>query len=138
MTFSDYNAHSDPLFKNLKILKVKDNLFLQNCLFVYDYFHGNLPNSFIDTFTKIDNTHRIETRNATDGFLVKSMYNLTKYGLKSIYNLCINSWNKFISIQKNNDEIILKNDKQHTPTNLYNITRSKLKILITKFFLDSY
>ena len=46
MSFSDFRAHSEPLFKDLKILKVNDNLFLQNCLFVHDYFHGNLPKSF--------------------------------------------------------------------------------------------
>ena len=31
------------LFKDLKLLKVDDNIFLQNCLFVHDFFHGNLP-----------------------------------------------------------------------------------------------
>ena len=39
MTFSNFDAHSEPLFKEPKILKVKDNIFLQNCLFVHDYFH---------------------------------------------------------------------------------------------------
>ena len=34
MTFSQFTAHSDPLFKDLKILKVNDNIFLQNCLCV--------------------------------------------------------------------------------------------------------
>ena len=39
MTFSNFDAQSEPLFKELKILKIKDNIFLQNCLFVHDYFH---------------------------------------------------------------------------------------------------
>ena len=33
MTFSDYKAHSEPLFNKLEILKFKD-IVLQNCLFV--------------------------------------------------------------------------------------------------------
>ena len=45
MTFSDVRAHSDPLFKELKILKANDNIFLHNCIFVHDYFHGKLPTS---------------------------------------------------------------------------------------------
>ena len=57
MTFSNFDAHSEPLFKELKILKIKDNIFLQNCLFVHDYFHGNLPKSFNNTFTEVENTH---------------------------------------------------------------------------------
>ena len=34
MTFSDFNAHSEPRFKQLDILKFNDNIVLQNCLFV--------------------------------------------------------------------------------------------------------
>ena len=50
INFSDFKAHSEPLFKKLNILKFKGNIILQNCLFVYDYLKGNLPNSFIDPF----------------------------------------------------------------------------------------
>ena len=34
MTFSDFKAHSVPLFGNLKILTFNDNITLLNCLFV--------------------------------------------------------------------------------------------------------
>ena len=40
MTASDARAHSDPLFKELKILKSNDNIFLQNCIFVQGSFHS--------------------------------------------------------------------------------------------------
>ena len=69
MTFSDIWAHSKPLFKKLNILKFDDSLFLQNCLFVYDYFHGNLPKSFGDIFIKSEETHSYYTRNAKQGKL---------------------------------------------------------------------
>ena len=88
MTNSDFNAHTDPLFKNLKILKVKDNLFLQNCLFVHDFFHDNVPNSLTDIFNNVNDTHSIITRSATDGLLYKSNYNmdLTLYIIISALN----------------------------------------------------
>ena len=57
MTFSHFKAHSEPLFKKLEILKFKDNIVLHNCLFVYDYLKGNLPNSFINTFMRFDETY---------------------------------------------------------------------------------
>ena len=40
MTFSDFNAHSEPLFKNLNILKFSDSITLKNCLFAYDFLRG--------------------------------------------------------------------------------------------------
>ena len=100
MTFSNFDAHSEPLFKELKILKIKDNIFLQNCLFVHDYFHGNLPKSFNNTFTKVENTLTSFTRNACDGNIAIPSYNSTNYGLNSIYKHCIDAWNKLTYEQK--------------------------------------
>ena len=104
MTFSDFKAHSEPLFKELTILKVKDNIFLQNCLFVYDYFHGNLPKSFHNTFNKAEDLHSHFTRNARDGSLASKVYNSTKYGINSIYKLCNIDWNKITKEQKKIDD----------------------------------
>ena len=135
MTFSDFKAHSEPLFKELAILKVKDNIFLQNCLFVYDYFHGNLPKSFQNTFNKAEDLHSHFTRNARDGSFASKVYNSTKYGINSIYKLCNIDWNKITKEQKKIDDDKTKHNKDHIPTNLYNISRSKLKQLITDYFL---
>ena len=54
-TFSDFNAHSEPLFKKLDILKFNDNIVLQNCLFVYDYLKGNLPSFLNSLLTELMN-----------------------------------------------------------------------------------
>ena len=138
MTFSNFDAHSEPLFKELKILKVKDNIFLQNCLFVYDYFHGNLPKSFNNIFTKAEEMHTSFTRNANDGKIVIPSYNSTTYGLNSIYKLCIDAWNKMTQEQKIIDRNKTKLNKEHKANNLHNISRNKLKYLITDYFLESY
>ena len=137
MTFSDVRAHSDPLFKELKILKANDNIFLQNCIFVHDYFHGKLPTSFNNIFNKVNKTHILFTRNANDGKLTLPISNSTKYGLKSIYKLCIDNWNSLTSEFKKIDMNKLNNDTNHVVIDLHNVTRSKLKQLITEFFLDS-
>ena len=84
MAFSDVRAHSDPLFKELKILKSNDNIFLQNCIFVHHYFHGKLPTPFNNIFNKVNKTLTLFTRNANDGKLTLPTSNSTKYGLKSI------------------------------------------------------
>ena len=41
-----YNAHTDPLFKNSKILKLKDMFSLACLKFIYKYFERSLPFHF--------------------------------------------------------------------------------------------
>ena len=38
ITTSGFNAHTNSLFKGLKVLKLKGHTTLLNCLFVHDYF----------------------------------------------------------------------------------------------------
>ena len=52
-----YNAHTDPLFKENKILKIKDNFNL-NCLKLYHkYKNQELPNFFNNMFTTNADIH---------------------------------------------------------------------------------
>ena len=67
MTFSDFRAHSLPIFKDLKILRFHDHVTLLNCLFVYDYLKGDLPKGFDNTFKRIEDSHVIGTRRALTG-----------------------------------------------------------------------
>ena len=43
ITLSRYNAHTEPLFKNLNLLKVEDILKLQELKFYFRCIHKNLP-----------------------------------------------------------------------------------------------
>ncbi len=40
---SKYNSHTEPIFKELKLLKIKDIMKLQELKFYYKFKHGNLP-----------------------------------------------------------------------------------------------
>ena len=46
ITVSKYNAHTEPLFKALDLLKLKDMLNLSSLKFYYRYLHDNLPAYF--------------------------------------------------------------------------------------------
>ena len=46
ITCSKYNAHTDPLFKNIEILKVSHILDLNALKFYYKHVHGKLPSYF--------------------------------------------------------------------------------------------
>ncbi len=47
---SNYNSHTEPLFKSSGILKVKDLYESQVALFMHDYVCKKLPSSFDNTF----------------------------------------------------------------------------------------
>ena len=63
MTNSRYNAHKEPLFKQLHLLKVKDIFEIQCLKCWYKYVNNKLPNYFRNIFTYNHELHEIETRN---------------------------------------------------------------------------
>ena len=46
ITLNQYNSHSGPLFKSLKLLKIRDILKLQQLKFIYKLLNKSLPNYF--------------------------------------------------------------------------------------------
>ena len=63
MINSRYNAHAEPLFKQLNLLKVKDIFEIQSLKCWYKYVNNKLPNYFRNMFTYNHELHEIETRN---------------------------------------------------------------------------
>ena len=63
MTNSRYNAHTEPLFKQLHLLKVKDIFDVQCRKFWYKVVNNELPNYFRNMFTYNHELHDIESRN---------------------------------------------------------------------------
>ena len=62
ITCSKYNAHTDPLFKKLNLLKVDDIYKITAIKFYYKFKNGLLPTSFNNIFTYEYTTHTYETR----------------------------------------------------------------------------
>ena len=63
MTNSRYNAHTEPLFKKLTLLKVKDIFDVQCLKFWYKFMNNKLPKYFRDMFKFNHELHDIVTRN---------------------------------------------------------------------------
>ena len=89
ISFAEFNAHTDPIFKKLKILKIKDHISSQNCLLTYDFINKKLPRSFNNAFSELKDIHSIETRISNAGNLYTPYTNTTRYGLNSIYRKSI-------------------------------------------------
>ena len=74
VTSSRYNAHTGPLFKNMKLLKVKDIHKLSQLKFFYKRFHRELPEYFNTMLTmKPIDIHDHSTRKR-DTFLIERIY----------------------------------------------------------------
>ena len=138
MTFSEFKAHSEPLFKKLQILKFCDSLVLNNVLFVYDYFHSNLPSSFNKIFIRTDDLYEYSTRQATSGKLFIPPYKTTTFGLKCIYKRCIDSWNKVSTELNMMNKIDNPNNPDINDIDLLKYSRTVLKDKVSKYILSTY
>ena len=63
VTCSKYNAHTAPLFIELKLLRIQDIYTLNTLKFYYRYKKGTLPNYFKNMFEENFLTHNYPTRN---------------------------------------------------------------------------
>jgi hypothetical protein len=60
--YTDYRAHSSPLFKRLNILNIYDLCKTQILTFVYKSSNHLLPNKYINYFTSTKEVHHYSTR----------------------------------------------------------------------------
>ena len=70
ITGSHYGAHTSPIFKRLRFLKLEDLYKLQVSKCVLLFIHGLLPSSLNDIFTLAQNQHGHNTRHSKSYKLV--------------------------------------------------------------------
>ena len=51
MSFSDFNSHTNQLFMDLKLLKVRNIIYLQHLNLVYDFYDNCFPIDLKNVFT---------------------------------------------------------------------------------------
>lgn len=95
INFKEFDADCNPLYKDMKILKLMDFIALQNCLFVHDFFDNRLPACFDNYFKRIRDIHSYPTLNSELGCLSIPIVSTTRYGLNSITYRCVDIWNRF-------------------------------------------
>ena len=62
INFKQSMEPSEPLYQKLKINKLKNNIILNNCLFVFDKLTNNLPDEFDQFFQPFKEQHNYNTR----------------------------------------------------------------------------
>ena len=84
ITFKQFSDRVSPLYKQENILKFRDEVQLQNCLLLYDFVHGLLPECFNHRFFTLKNVYyEIATRGSSMCCLFKPLKQTTRYGLIS-------------------------------------------------------
>ena len=85
-----YNAHTDPLFKELKLLKLKDIFNIQCVKFFYKHERGDLPQYFDSMYHRNSLLHNYNTRNRDNLHLyhsrTKAARNCIRYQIPIIIN----------------------------------------------------
>lgn len=90
ISLEHYRCHSDPLFKQHKILNVYDTFKLDLGVFMYKHQAKLLPTIFNDYFRKHNQNHNYATRNAQN----YSIYNTKKFfSDRSIWTSGPGLWN---------------------------------------------
>ena len=92
ITRSKYNAHTQPLMKQLNILSVPDMLLLNSMKFCYKYKHKEVPDYFASfTLHTQGSTHDYNTRQRDDIRTNRTRVNLTEKCLRNYLSKTINS-----------------------------------------------
>ncbi len=115
-----YNAHTDKLFKTLKLLKLKDLYNKQMLVFYWKYKHNQIPKT-IETFLQNrNNIHAYTTRNRNRIYLKPLSSNFERQSINyQLYTLEINT------------PTVIINQAEHTSLNTY-------KNIIKTHYLTSY
>ena len=82
--------------------------------------------------------HEHKTRQVTTGKLYIPSYKTTTFGLKCIYNRCINSWNKLTTELNLLNRATNVNNIEIKDIDLLNYSRTVLKDKLTKHILSTY
>ena len=95
VSLKSFRSHTEPLFKNLKILNLSDKLAFSKSVFMHQYKNNKLPVSFSDLFTDITCTDELQTRHNDYNFINTPA---SKTYLESFpYKQFLSNWN-YLSI----------------------------------------
>ena len=121
MTFSDFRAHSSPLFLNHTLLTFFDFIKYLNILFIYKIFNRMLPSPLQEHFilTRINDVDRHEVMRCKSGLLKLPEVTTVTYGNYSVLYQSIISWNELQKFFSFDDMSTLELDRLKDMIRLY-------------------
>ena len=122
--FKEHNAHTTPLFFKSKIVKLPDEIKIENCLFISNYVNNKLPPIFYSWFIFSSTCHNYETSFAAKGHIKIPTVTTTTYGKGAFISMATKTWN--------NTQSQIKDPMINT------FSLNKLKIFLFGFYLNLY
>ena len=92
ITFSNFDAHTSPLFFQLIFLKLQNHIKVQTLYFMHKFLIGKWPKIFYSFLVKTSDKHNVNTRLTRITFYVAKI--LTNYGRFNIQYNGPTLWNK--------------------------------------------
>ena len=108
ISFKQFTEPLKPLYNQLKINSLKNNIILNNFLFVFDKLANNLPDVFDQFFKPFKKLHNHNTRESQQYLLNIPKTNTQMFGSNLIKIKSINNWNKMIHKIHFSSELLLK------------------------------
>ena len=124
ISFAKFRDPVDILYKNSKILKFKDNISLNNYLYVHDSLNRKLPFALLDKFNHLHKVHNHKTRNSLFQCVTLPSNRTIVYGIHSIMSMSARTWNRL--------QITLSTQNLHLQS------RTSCKKHIFDYFIASY
>ena len=124
ITFNGPRVSATPLYAEVGVLKLFDQVKLMNILYIHKYLNGKLPQDTLKTLKFERTSHSIGTKGNSIGLLKRPNVKTTYYGLNSFSRSSLNQYNE---LQKHNRNVGLRE-----------LRFSKLKSLATDFLLNQY
>ena len=122
ISFKHPRTSATPLFKKIGILKLADNVSLQNFLFAHGSLNNQLPLTLSGQLCLVDTNHNLRSKSLLQ--LKRHCSKTIIYGSRSIKSKSVDIWN-FIN-------------KQFYKENFLKKSRHVCKKVVTKFLLDRY
>ena len=144
ITFSDFQATTNPLFKELKMLKLTDVISTSHMLFVHNVLNQKVPNYLENFFMKNEQRHSHDTIKS-----IKSKYSLplgtvvvptsTSKKYRNINETCALTWNNLLkSLTIEHEKLTKSNMDKFDPLWMEKISINSLKGLLKNYFLSNY
>ena len=95
IAFKNQYESADPLYKNLKIIKFQDLLWLNNCLFMCQLEQNKKLAATFPGLVSTKEKHNYNTRSARKNLLDIPLCQTFTYGMQSCKYQCIKDWNRF-------------------------------------------
>ena len=135
LTFSDFNSHTNQLFIDLGLLKVRDIIESQQLKLVYEFYDNLLPTDLQTLFTFSSDIHTTNfvLNSARKNFVHIPSINTVTYGNKSIKYHCAELWNEKF---KNGITIDSEVKNNVSIDQIFNV--SHFKRILKKHFIHRY